>query len=55
MNARVNTPLAKAPPKVIAFSCGPTTTRRAMMKRRNGKTMTISISREMTVSTQPRK
>ena len=40
---------------MIWFSVFPATTRIAMMKSRNGKTMTISISRETTVSTQPRK
>ena len=39
----------------MSFSCGPATIPSAMMKSRYGKTITISISREMTVSTQPRK
>ena len=40
---------------MIALSVSPAVTRTAMMKRRIGKTMTISVRRDTTVSTQPRK
>ena len=40
---------------MIALSVSPAVTRTAMMKRRAGKTMTISVRRDTTVSTQPRK
>ena len=50
----MNTPWARNP-KVIELSCGPATTRTAMMKSSAGNTITTSISRETTVSTQPRK
>jgi hypothetical protein len=40
---------------VIVFSCSPTVAWIAMMKSRPGNTMIISVRRETTVSTQPRK
>ena len=43
------------PPNVIALSVSPAVHASAMMKRRAGKTMTISVRRETIVSTQPRK
>ena len=54
MSTRVNTPGARNP-KVIPFSCSPAVAEIAMMNRSAGKAMIISVSRETTVSTPPRK
>ena len=53
MTTSVTTPLPKIP-NVIVSSRGPIVDASAMMKRRYGNAIVISVTREITVSTQPR-
>ena len=50
----VNTPGWSSPPKVIVFRRSPTVAATAITKSRYGNAITISVSRETPVSTQPR-
>ena len=49
------TPSPKSPPSVMSFSRLPTVEASAMMKSSAGNAIVISVTRETTVSIQPRK